>query len=329
MVYTFKLYSEDNNFISGVKFTKEEFFIPTKKLLDLSDLKYKEVIESLDYSINIFLPYNEGEDFVVENLSPIFKSLLPNDVDLSNIVGMSFNSFPKFIEWGMGDIINDVYKTGIKQRFKVTALFKNNLLYKFEYIFLKSNNKIFLLAKNITDYTILSTQEKEVFDNFHDIVLIVQDGKIVRVNNTYVKAMNKSKEELIGSTYNFDTLNFNCFSPIHWKKSFFKVLNKEILYYNFVGELTGSKNDLHYYDVYASYVNFNNKPAVQISATDITKEKEAKYDALLFKKALDIVQDISKVAIMYWDPTNCFHWTDEIFIILGLDKKKFFKRLCF
>ena len=125
---------------------KKDFYTPTPQEFDIEDITIQEFINNLPIEIHTFIPYNEGEDFIIQSLgsftlnrydgtqddakgrrlsklSPLFYEILHDD-----LLGVYLRREPKNIRF--------VYYDGKK----LTKLSTARIVYDMERIFIITNN---------------------------------------------------------------------------------------------------------------------------------------------------------------------------------------------
>ncbi|WP_413824914.1 MULTISPECIES: hypothetical protein [unclassified Methanobrevibacter] len=105
--YLIALTDYKNHIINFVTFTLDEFYVETSNLnceLDSSLNDFTDLITSLKYGVDVFKPYNKGEDYIFSYLSDIsfrfFISL--GFLNTNQILNKPLKFiFPKFRELGL------------------------------------------------------------------------------------------------------------------------------------------------------------------------------------------------------------------------------------
>ncbi len=310
---------EKNNLIkSHTLQEKEPIYINTPDVIkNLEKSYHKKVFDKVDGGVDVLIPYNNGEDFIIENgsfhTSEFAKLNNPNE-----LFNKSYNkAFPYLEDAGFFDIIREVNKTGETHEIIFMYYIENQLISKFYKIIMKDKDKIYILIKRESDFNIIHQEGLDLFYNSPDPLVVVQDKRIVRVNKSAEKISGYNAHELIGKDYYFKNPLFK--SEIlnkEFDKVYDEILNRKIFNYTRILKFKNKKGEIVHSKVTIQPSTYNGKNAVLFNFIDISEGIQHEQQAHRLNEALNLVSEISKIAYMYFDSENAFIWSDEFFKII-------------
>lgn len=284
-----------------------------------------KVFNYTDYSVNIFSPYNNQEDFIVTNVGDVALKLAGN-IDKTQVLGRLYSKvFPYSKKLGILDILKRVYKTGDIEKYIMLIYKGEETLFSIESIFLKEEDSVLFLARNELKKGKVELQERILFDTANYPLLIIQNSQRVKFNEAYIDMMGGSKEELLTEDFNFGKNRIYDFDVNLLEREYDKVLHNNEYSFSEDIKLQIADGSFNWFNVYAKPVIFRDSAAVQVSYVDITKQKFAENQALILKEDLEIVGKLTKSAIMHGDKVNGdnvnhYIWTSGIYDILGQEE---------
>lgn len=274
--YLITFVDDNDDIINFITFKKEEFFKDTKTITNESKVSITsltDLISSLEYGVDILMPINEGDDFYIIDLTLISKKLFYNlgFKNLESILYKPFSKiFPKLNELGAVNLFSRGYKNNEKLTLKLMLFSNKTLLYSVKYGLRRYEDYLFLISYESTNLDYTRKREHELFNESIIPLLIIQDGKAVRVNKAYLKLFELQEEDLINKPHIYDdkeSLNMNIEER---KKVLNLIMNHELLYHEDIRYFTNSKGEKVYVKSVIFPVTYNNRNAAQLSIINIT-----------------------------------------------------------
>lgn len=262
---------------------EKEFEVQVDKLESINE-KYiiKDVIPMNVYDTDIFSnlseeilvlqPYHDGEDFYLQyiNHSDYYQSG-DNNFRIGSLISQTLCRNDE-----NGDLMNtlkNIYKTGEKKEGILKFLSDEGKLLKYlHYRYFKRGDAVIGIT---TDRTEVRMYRDSILNNEKLGVAIIQNNKIVELNETYARSIHKTKEELLNSQHEFKGMDPKTVNLL--KKELKAITRQEklsykspIIKYDDNGEL------LFYLNIEATYITYNNLPAVLVKVLDLTKQERYK-----------------------------------------------------
>ncbi|WP_407421214.1 histidine kinase dimerization/phosphoacceptor domain -containing protein [Methanobrevibacter sp.] len=194
---------EDTTEITIKNITEKQLFHHVEPIYKAPEVPFKKVINSLPCDMNVFIPYNGGEDFVIQMLgiSALERgNISPDDVE-GRLLGECSPEYSKVLQ----DILYEVYSTHEtkKLRFlyyhndKLARLSNVKVIYDMENVVLISDVKYTLEGKNedLEEYEIYDENKSSLIEYFS------QTGSYYKINDKYswtqgvYNIINRSREE--------------------------------------------------------------------------------------------------------------------------------------
>jgi PAS domain S-box-containing protein len=295
----------------------EPLFVKTPNVIEgLKKSEHEKVLLNIDDGIDVLIPYNNGEDFVFQNAS--YHTADFAKVKPCELFNKSYpKSLPYLVDAGFFDVMKKVYKTGESQEITFLYYIDNQIISKFYKVFVKNNDKIYIIIRRESDFSIVHDEGLDLFYNSPDPLIVVQEKKIVRVNKAAEKITGYTNSELIGQDYYFNKPYFNeKTSPEEINEIYMKILNREL--FNYTDVLTFKNKDGR--NIYTKTTlqpsTYDGKNAVLFNFIDISEGIQHEQHAKRLNEALNLVSEISKIAYMYYDTKNGFIWSEEFFKII-------------
>ena len=316
---------DGDNILNYAVFKKEEFFKDTEPIANTKDVPLKDLtslISSLEYGVDILVPYNDGEDFYfideTRMLKMLFSILGLND--LSVIFNKRYGEiFPVFKKIGVVDYFQRGYKNYEPISLRLMLFSYKNLVCSIQYSLRRYHDYLLLIGNDMTDYDYTNRPENELFDESITPMIIIQDDIIVRVNKAYYNIFGHENEAEVGAVYNYSSKDSFDMDVDERKEIMRKIMNREIFYHEDERTFLNVNNERVYVNSIIFPVSYNGRNAAQISLVDITDAKKSNQEALLLQEALTTVQNVSKIAYFnYKRPTGVL-WSEQICDIIGSD----------
>lgn len=296
----FVLLDENSNVINEIKFEDDFSFNETETIIyseeddvpiSFSSLKANNDVSTAfaslgsDYGFDVLLPWEN--DFLIIKSGDLFPKFCGIPID--KIEGKLFGkTFSYFVELGYLNIFSEVLKSGISQNCKLQYFEDGFLKLSYRQDFVKFEDKLLIVDKDETDYESRILREYNLFYSSNLPMIILQDYKVVRVNNAYIKLINRPKDHILNLPFNFFTYDLLGLSDEDLVQLYHDVLNREIMStqqvvrYNYEAE--EYNNTKTYFKITAISTSFNNRPAVQITCEDITRSMLLENEAFRVKK---------------------------------------------
>ncbi|MBX7077263.1 MAG: PAS domain S-box protein [Methanobacteriaceae archaeon] len=316
----FDVFDANKNFVTGEYFENfTDLYKPSRKVELVPKFKYDDLFLKIDYGISVYRPYHDGEDFLIQHLSPTLMEQcgLTNEDDVR---GCLFSEvFPLYTKNNFLEFLREAYKKQTSLNFELYGYTDDGVFFKhYIYDVVGTEDAAFILAKDDTDFLMLKDQENRLFENSPYGLAIFQDGKLVRVNTKFQKLLNIPLDYL-----KIDKLEIKDIPLVPTKltkeeliENYQKILNNELLKDHDVMSYTNYKGEHFWFDCVASLTNYEDNKAVQITLLDITESKDAQDEAFRIQKSLKLVESNSKFSIVNYNKNTGFIVTDEFFKIL-------------
>ena len=314
-----EILDENYNLLGSSELNKNtpKHYITPDALEGLEKPKFNQILTNMDDGIDILIPYNNGEDFIIQNAS--FHNAESGGFKHPDELFNKFykKTFPFLEDCGFFDVLRDVNKTGEKREMIFQILYDNQIIFKVHKIIIKQYNKIYILVKRESDFSIIHNEGLSLFYNSPDPLIVVQDKKIVRVNKATEKITGYSTDELIGKDYFFNNPRFSKKNtPEEVDEVFMKIMNREIFNYTDILTFKNKKGETVYSKTTIQPSKYDGENAVLFNYIDISEGIKHEQQANSLTEALNLVSEISRIAYMYWDSKNGYTWSDEFFKII-------------
>ena len=262
---------------------EKKFEIPID-VLDSVDDKYvlDDVLPMNEYDVEIFSnlseevfvikPYDNGNDFYLQylNHSDYYK---PNDNNfkIGSLISHTFGRNDK--EENFINLYREVYRTGKKNEGILKFLNKDGKLLKYV------NYRIFKRRDNIItildDKTEVRMYRDSILNNEKLGVAIIQDEKIVELNETYARSIHRTREDLLNTREEFKGIPPQAVQKV--KNELESIQKQEKLSYKSPIIRYDDKGELLFYlNAEATYITYNNMPAVLVKIFDLTQQEKFK-----------------------------------------------------
>lgn len=316
---------ENDSIIYSAKLdNKINIYRQTQPVMDVENI-YKEILNLFDDDVSIYLPYNEGEDFVIQFLNTRFLKIIGLS-ESSEIEGCLFSKTLLFPEYFL-DILKDVYFNNKVHKIKGVICEDSNIILNYwESKYFKFHNKVLVITKDIS-------KEKHAESTFFNLLDKTNYGFCLFDEEANIRFSNPYFSNLLAETKDFknsfkDKVSLLDVSGEGIKT--FKGLIQGILknkFYSLQGTLLYHSNSGEDYIFnIGAYKYYNEKNRVQITFFDITKEYYENEKNKLIEENLNIMGNISKGALLFnfYDKNNkrIFYYSDEFYNIIERPPKK-------
>ena len=309
---------ENKNIINSRELSEDEplYVKSPDEIKGLKRSKYEKVLLNVDDGIDVLIPYNDNKDFVIQNASYHTADFL--NTDYKELFNKSYNkTLPYLEDAGFFDVIRDVNKTGKTRQMTFLYFVNNQIISKYYKVVVKNKDKIYIIIRRESDFSIVHQEGLDLFYNSPDPLLVVQNKKIVRANKAAEKILGYTADELVTKDYFFNNPRFNNkTTPEEVDEIFMKILNREIFNYTDILTFKNKKGKKVYTKTTLQPSTYNGENAVLFNYIDISEGIQHEQQAKRLTEALNLVSEISKIAYMYWDSKNGYIWSDEFFKII-------------
>ena len=224
---------ENKNIINSRELSEDEplYVKSPDEIKGLKRSKYEKVLLNVDDGIDVLIPYNDNKDFVIQNASYHTADFL--NTDYKELFNKSYNkTLPYLEDAGFFDVIRDVNKTGKTRQMTFLYFVNNQIISKYYKVVVKNKDKIYIIIRRESDFSIVHQEGLDLFYNSPDPLLVVQNKKIVRANKAAEKILGYTADELVTKDYFFNNPRFNNkTTPEEVDEIFMKILNREIFNY--------------------------------------------------------------------------------------------------
>ena len=317
----FEVLDGDKNYITKQKIEKfTDFYTPSNKIKTVPNFIYEDVLKLVDYDVNIFIPYKDGEDFIVQHLSKLIKNhcKIKNDEEIK---GCLFSEvFPVYVNIHILNLLQEAFKKKTSIHFQINEYPDDNLLFKhYDCNIIISGDLAFLLIKDDTDLVLNQLSEtKSIFENSPYGLAIYQDDKFVKVNAKFLEMIEISQVDFSKKDYDFENVHLH---PLDYSMESFNERTSQLLINKIfqtlqLMEFNDSKGETHCYNITGAPIQYNHQNAALFKIFDYTKNKNIYDKSLTVEKALKLVESHEKFALLSYDSQKGFFVTDEFFNIL-------------
>lgn len=231
-----------------------------------------EFLSNLGEEIFVLLPYNGGEDFYLKYFNH-FEYFMEGDNNfrigslISHTVGREDeeNNFVKMFQ--------EVYRTGEKKTGIIKYMNDDGKLMKYlDFCYFMMGDEIVLINEDKTE---VKMYRDHTLNDEELGVAILQDGRIVELNENYAKYVHKTRDQMLGAEYGFEGMLPEVAETI--KREIGLVSQQKKVSYK--APITSYNNDgsiKFFINGEASYITYDNRPAVLIKIKDLTQQEIAK-----------------------------------------------------
>ncbi len=231
-----------------------------------------QLLNNLAEEIFILRPYNNGEDFYLKyfNHTDYFQ-VGDNNFERGSLISHTIGRNDP--EENFVNIFRGVYKTRKKKEGILKYLNEDGKLIKYHHF------RYFMLGEDLVaiheDKTEVKMYRDSTLNNTDLGVAIIQDNKIVEVNETYANAIHRTREDLLNNQQEFRGMND--FTKNLVKKELDAISKQKKLVYKSPIVSYDANGELDFYlNAEASYITYDNLPAVLVKIFDLTEQEKYK-----------------------------------------------------
>ncbi|MBX7077172.1 MAG: PAS domain S-box protein [Methanobacteriaceae archaeon] len=326
------LVDQDANEINHSVFQKDAFYMASEYINEdydkaTVDGQTRNLINSMDYNIDVLIPWNNGEDFIITKPNALAELLLKYGGldDPLSLEGRLFHKvLPKLGELAYPEIFRQVLAAGTFYHCRLLEFFKKDVIESYDQVVVPYNGNILLLTKRETEFDLVFQQEEhDLFETAPSPMAIIYQGKFVRTNSKFLSLVSDFQDRNIELSdlnveYFFTNKNFEFEGEKTTQalQTFIQIQDRDVYSHVWTLKRRFTNGTYKWLRVQGIPVNYRNKPAVQVVCEDITERKLAEERAFILEEDLQVVADDGLVAVMHWDPINGFRYTDEIYNII-------------
>lgn len=182
--------------------------IQAEKALAESEARYRAMFENLYEGIAVYLPVNNGEDFIFADINKAGEKI--DSVSKKDLIGRSVREvFPGIKEFGLFDVFQNVWATG-EPKYVPLNLYKDKRItgWRSNYVYKLPSGEIVSMYRDETAHkqSEQAHQDSErryrtLFDNADDAIFVHCFGEeILDVNQSACKYLDYTREELLQMT---------------------------------------------------------------------------------------------------------------------------------
>jgi len=276
----------------------------------LEEEKYRNLIENMSSGVAIYEAIDGGKDFVIKEFNKAAEQITATNKEdaINERIG---DIFPSVVEFGLFDIIKDVYRTGISQHHP-TARYQDDRLAAWyqNFVYKLDSGEVVAVFDNISAQKIAEEMLRESEEKFRTIaeqsimaIAIIQDGVFKYANETGSRIIGYSNEELTNLSF----------------EKYIKLIHPEDVSYvieqgrkkqkgdqsaakNYSYRIINKEGEIKWVDNFSTPIIYEGKPASLAIILDITekkaaeqqlKESESKYRTIIEQSLVGIfiIQD--------------------------------------
>lgn len=231
-----------------------------------------EFLSNLDEEIFILLPYNDGEDFYLKYFNHLeyFKDG-DNNFKMGTLISHTVGRQDE--ENNLVNMFREVYTTGEKKTGILRYMNDDGKLLKYhDFHYFRTGDELVLIHKDKTE---IKMYRDHTLNDEELGVAILQGGKIVELNENYARYVHKTREQMLGAEYGFKGMRPEIVEMI--KKEIELIsLQKSPSYKTPIAAYNNDGSIKFFINGEASYIAYDNRPAVLIKIKDLTQQEIAK-----------------------------------------------------
>lgn len=275
-----------------------ELYEPHDKVKEISTLQYPKLLNVVGAGIFVLEKYKG--DFVINK--PYVSHLISTNTSEEQIIGRYYSDVaPIYSKLGFIDILREVDKTDKIFNIKTVTKINDQVKEIHKHTIFKDNDYFFISSEDITASEMIKYAEEKLFNSpSQGTFEITENYKVKRMNNTFLKMLGYSFEELDKMTFDDFILYYENFNPTvsSYKDAFNKLFNREIVLSQGQCKIRKKDGDIRWLETTSIIINFKEK-IIQTSVLDITKTKRSEEKALELEKNLNYISKNSKIAMLY------------------------------
>lgn len=265
----------------------------------------EEILEHIEDGILIYDVLNDGEDFIFKYINPRMEKVLKKGK--KEVGGVKLTDvFPESEKFGLLKILREVYHTGTPKTCEIMANISDEIIHWSQNRLFKLNSGDILVLHY--DKTELKRSEKRYDDLFNRSI----QGLAILPDNNHIIG-NKALSQITG--YRLDEIyGVNCKDLSKFLVEPVDCDDFETLLNNLISSKTGTEErelpfihkngTVHWIRTFSVPINYQGKPAIQVSCVDITRRKKAEEKTKKQAEELFKIKELAKVATFSCDLVN-------------------------
>lgn len=198
-----KLYRklEDTLEVRMYDIREEDLYTPAPKEFDLPSFPFEKTLDSITNDIDIFIPHNDGEDFIVHRLG--LSALIRGHVRQEDVTGRLLSKVSPGFYQVLSEPLKEVYKT--QKTFKIRFFYHyQDKLSRFSNVTIISDmGKLILVSdhRDNREHRLTSSEEEKYDEKANLIEYFSQTGSYYKINDKYTwtpgiyNIINRAREE--------------------------------------------------------------------------------------------------------------------------------------
>lgn len=189
-------------------FDVEEKRRETASFLTHREEMLKEIFNNIHSGIAVYEAFNEGEDFIFRQFNRAAQKI--EDVKEENLIGKKVSEvFPGVKEFGIFQVFQRVWKTGIPEHYPMT-LYRDNRIngWRENFVFKLSTGEVVTIYDDVTDQKKTGESLKKskellwkIIDTIPACIFVKDiDGKYLLTNKCLADLYKRTPKEMIGTT---------------------------------------------------------------------------------------------------------------------------------
>ena len=251
-----------------------------EKELQESEEQFRQLFENMSSGVAVYEATKNGKEFVFKDFNKAAEKI--DQIAKSEVIGKSVsNVFPGVVEFGLLNVFQKVWRTGLPEYFPMTQYEDKRIAgWRENYVYKLPSGEIVSIYDDITERKrvkdALQESEKkyrQLFENSTDFAYTLDlEGNFTNVNNAAEDLTGYTKNELIG-------MNYRDYTPKGSHKRIFKAFKTVLIrgesLKDFPLEVTIKDGSKRYFETCVSPLwEGNDIIGVQGSSRDITKRKQ-------------------------------------------------------
>ena len=307
--------------------------------------RYRELFNNTSNGVVIYKTQDDGRTFLILDFNKASEKI--ENIKKEKIINCDVSKvFPGIKKYGLFNVLQRVYKTGVPEHFPI-SLYKDNRIkgWRENYVYKLPSDEVVAIYQDLTDKKKREeisneniTRLNQVVENTKDWIWEVDPtGLYTYSNDSIVDILGFTKEEIVGKKYFYDL--FDPKSKEKFKKKAFQTFEKKIPFRNFEN-INISKNGEKVYistsgtpildDNYnlLGYRGLDSDITILKNNERILKQHRKSLQKLVESKTkkqkkehyhLVKAQEIAHVGTWEINPkTNSIDWTKETYKIFGI-----------
>lgn len=278
----------------------------------------KTVLDNINNEVYLYLPYNNGEDFYLQYHNGIYSySNSENHYVKGGLISKILEK-----EDPNKHILNELkkaYNTGETEYYIYFINDDNEILKILHSKVIRNDETVFSVHKDVTE---IFTYRDNLLNDEVTGVAFYQDGKFIEVNDKFLKNVRKERNEVIGEDFKYEEMTES--SVKNLKQLIHDIFTYKVSNDKIITESYENNKIKYYVNNEISLMFYNNKPALLIKNTDLTKQERIRIlnnKAVLLNQKFDAFQTVVDEYLTYKERGKPTIWTDTLYYVLDDDNR--------